>query len=58
MPLRSSLVVLVSSYGDADEPYDLPMPYGPGEPGDMYATDADLTIYWPWVRPCWEEDVP
>lgn len=22
----------------------------------MFAMDADLTVYWPWVRPCWEED--
>jgi hypothetical protein len=21
-----------------------------------HAMDADLTIYWPWVRPCWEEE--
>lgn len=22
---------------------------------DLYAEDADLTLYWPDVRPCWEE---
>ena len=21
----------------------------------LFALDADLTVYWPWVRPCWEE---
>ena len=21
----------------------------------MFALDADITVYWPWVRPCWEE---
>lgn len=26
-----------------------------GKPGDRYAMDADLTLYWPWVRACWEE---
>lgn len=25
------------------------------KPGDMFAMDADLTVYWPAVRPCWEE---
>lgn len=25
------------------------------QPGDMFALDADVTIYWPTVRPCWEE---
>lgn len=33
--------------------------YPPGtwdsKPGDMFAMDADLTLYWPTVRPCWEE---
>lgn len=24
-------------------------------PGDQFAMDADLTLYWPRVRPCWEE---
>lgn len=24
-------------------------------PGARYAMDADLTLYWPWVRPCWQE---
>lgn len=22
----------------------------------LFALDADLTVYWPDVRPCWEED--
>lgn len=22
---------------------------------ERFALDADLTIYWPWVRVCWEE---
>ena len=26
-----------------------------GRPGDRYAMDADLTLYWPTVRPEWEE---
>jgi hypothetical protein len=21
----------------------------------MFALDADVTVYWPHVRPCWEE---
>lgn len=32
-------------YGIADD----------GAPGDRYAMDADLTLYWPAVRACWEE---
>lgn len=30
----------------------------PGVPDrdvERFAEDADLTVYWPWVRPCWEE---
>lgn len=30
----------------------------PGVPDrevERFAYDADLTVYWPWVRPCWEE---
>lgn len=22
---------------------------------ERFALDADVTVYWPWVRPCWEE---
>lgn len=22
----------------------------------MFAEDADLTVYWPDVRPCWEQE--
>jgi hypothetical protein len=22
----------------------------------MFALDADLTVYWPDVRPCWEDE--
>lgn len=33
--------------------------YPPGiwdsKPGDRFAMDADLTVYWPAVRACWEE---
>lgn len=25
------------------------------KPGDQFALDADVTLYWPWVRPCWED---
>lgn len=25
-----------------------------GAPGDRYAMDADITLYWPRVRSCWE----
>lgn len=25
------------------------------KPGDTFALDADVTLYWPVVRPCWEE---
>lgn len=34
---------------------DLPPDYWDTKPGDMFALDTDVTIYWPWVRPCWEE---
>ena len=30
----------------------------PGVPDrdvERFALDADVTVYWPWVRPCWEE---
>lgn len=45
-------------YGGIDEPYDLPVDYPAGHPDDgkNFAMDADLTVYWPWVRPCWEGD--
>lgn len=44
-------------YGGCDEPYDEGRPYPPGHPDDggSFAMDADLTVYWPWVRPCWED---
>lgn len=44
-------------YGGIDEPYDLPVPYPEGHPDDgkRFAMDADLTVYWPYVRSWWEE---
>lgn len=47
----------MNGYGGIDEPYDGPVPYPPGHPedGGQFAQDADLTVYWPTVRPCWEE---
>jgi hypothetical protein len=23
---------------------------------ERFALDADVTVYWPWVRPCWEPE--
>lgn len=35
---------------------DVPTRVKPPEGGRApFAMDADLTVYWPWVRPCWEE---
>lgn len=47
-------------YGGIDEPYPEGWPdYPSGHPDDgkHFALDADLTVYWPFVRPCWEETV-
>lgn len=30
--------------------------YDEGRPGDVYPMDADLDLYWPLVRPAWEEE--
>lgn len=45
-------------YGSNDEPYDLPIPFPPGHPdeGKNFALEADITVYWPYVRPWWEEN--
>lgn len=44
-------------YGGIDEPYEEDcIPYPSSEPGDLFPLDADVTIYWPRVRPVWEED--
>lgn len=48
----------IGYYGGIDEPYEArfpPFPPGHPEDGKHFAMDADLTVYWPWVRPCWEE---
>ena len=41
------------------EPHEPPVVFArPGVPDkhvERFALDADLTVYWPWVRPCWEE---
>lgn len=37
---------------DYYSPDDLPS-FDPTRP--THAMGADLTLYWPWVRPCWEE---
>lgn len=45
-------------YGGIDEPYDMGVPFSPGHPDDpgiKFAEEADLTVYWPFVRPCWED---
>ncbi len=36
---------------------DIDVPEGTwdSKPGDMFALDADVTLYWPVVRECWEE---
>ncbi len=34
---------------------DVPEGYWDSKPGDQFSLDADVTMYWPWVRPCWEE---
>lgn len=45
-----------------DEGPDLPPDYYPADDlpqfGELprHAMAADLTLYWPWVRPCWEPD--
>lgn len=44
-------------YGGIDEPPDHPdhpKLFNRASPGDMFPMDADLTIYWPYVRKCWE----
>lgn len=28
----------------------------PDKEVERFALDADLTVYWPWVRPCWDEN--
>lgn len=57
MPLQSDRPSGPGRYGGVDEPYDLPVDFPPGHPDDgkHFAMDADLTVYWPYVRPCWEE---
>lgn len=42
-----------------DDPWVPPIFQGEwpeGAPGDLYPMDADLTLYWPLVRPAWEEE--
>jgi hypothetical protein len=42
----------------SDAPYEANFPeFPPGHPDDgkRVGMEADLTVYWPRVRPCWEE---
>lgn len=44
---------------DYDVPPEPPIAFrAPGVPDrevERFALDADVTVYWPWVRPCWED---
>lgn len=36
----------------------VPEGYWDSKPGDIFSLETDVTLYWPWVRPCWEERGP
>lgn len=38
----------------AEPPPTLIRPGVPDREVERFALDADVTVYWPWVRPCWE----
>ncbi len=57
---RAAAETAKGAYGGVDEAYESWMPDFPaGHPDDgrHFAQDADLTVYWPTVRPVWEEVV-
>lgn len=35
---------------------EIPPEYWNSRVGDQFSLEMDITIYWPWVRPCWEEN--
>lgn len=40
---------------DDGPPIVFARPGVPDKAVETFALDADVTAYWPWVRPCWED---
>lgn len=53
--LAAKLAAAEAALEQRREEVQLVRPGVPDREVERFALDADLTVYWPWVRPCWQE---